>query len=170
MAELLLELFSEEIPAGLQQRGADDLMRAVCEGLEEAGLSFGKAQAFGGTRRLTLVVEDIPPVSPDITKERKGPRVGAPDKAIEGFLRAAGLESLDQCATRSDKKGDYYVAVSKKAGRPAEQILAQLIPQIIHAFSWPKSMRWGSGALRWVRPLHSFLCVLGGAVVSFTVV
>ncbi len=169
MSELLLELFSEEIPARMQARAAQDLERLVTERLTAAGLKLSDTQAYATPRRLTLVVGNIPQKSPDIKEERKGPRVGAPDKAIQGFLRGAGAASLDECEIREDKKGEYYVAVIEKPGRPASDLIAEIIPDVIRKFPWPKSMRWGAGKLRWVRPLQSILCVLDGKVVPFDV-
>lgn len=169
MADLLLELFSEEIPARMQARAADDLQRLVTGGLQEAGLTFGAAQAESGPRRLVLHIEGLPARSADVREERKGPRVGAPEKAVEGFLRAAGLASLDDCETRDDGKGAYYVAVAAKPGQPASDIVARIVPEVIRKFPWPKSMRWGSSRLRWVRPLHSILCLLDGKVVPFEI-
>jgi glycyl-tRNA synthetase beta chain len=166
MAELLLELFSEEIPARMQARAADDLKRLVTAGLKDAGLTFDTAQAHVTPRRLVLAVDGLPMAQPDVSEERKGPRVGAPDKAIEGFLKAAGLGSLDQCETRSDpKKGDFYVVVIEKKGAPTADVLPALIENAMTQLPWPKSMRWGANANRWVRPLHSILCLLDGTVV-----
>ena len=170
MADLLLELFSEEIPSGMQARAAQDLARLVGDGLKAAGLESGNTKTFFGARRLTLVIEGLAEKSADVSEERKGPRVGSPDKAIEGFLRGAGLESIDQAEVVSDeKKGDFYVARIEKPGRQTSDILGDLIPAVIRQFPWPKSQCWGSGSLRWVRPLHSIICVLGGKVVPFEV-
>lgn len=170
MPDLLLELFSEEIPAGMQARAGEDLQRLVCDGLKEAGLDFQAAKNFAGPRRLSLVIEGLPDKSADVSEERKGPRVGSPDKAIEGFLRGAGLESIDQAAVVSDsKKGDFYVAKIEKPGRATADILGDVVPAVIRDFPWPKSQRWGAGRLRWVRPLHSILCLLGGKTVPFEV-
>jgi glycyl-tRNA synthetase beta chain len=169
MPDLLLELFSEEIPARMQARGAKDLQRMIGEGLSAAGLTFAGSEAESGPRRLVLHVTGLAACSADIREERKGPRAGAPDKAIEGFLRSAGLASIDDCETRDDGKGPYYVAVIEKPGRPAADIVAELVPEVIRKFPWPKSMRWGASRLRWVRPLHSILCVLDGEVVPFAV-
>lgn len=163
MAELLLELFSEEIPARMQGRAAEDLKRLVTGGLKEAGLTFTKVEAFVTPRRLALVVDGLPTAQPDVREERKGPRVGAPDKAIEGFLKANGLDSLDACETRSDpKKGDYYVAVIEIPGRPLADLFNEILYRTIWNFPWPKSMRWGSFGLRWVRPLSNILIVFDG--------
>jgi glycyl-tRNA synthetase beta chain len=169
MAELLLELFSEEIPARMQPHAADDLARLLGDGLKGAGLSFDSVRSFATPRRLTVVVDDLPARSPDVSEEKKGPRVGAPDAAVQGFLKSAGLKSLDQAETRSDKKGNFYVALIQRAGRPTADVIAEIVPEIVRNIPWPKSMRWGSGRLRWVRPLHAILCVFGGKVVPFEI-
>jgi glycyl-tRNA synthetase beta chain len=169
MSELLLELFSEEIPARMQVKAADDLARLVTAGLSDAGLGFGAADSHSGPRRLVLVLQDVAACSPGVREERKGPRVGAPEKAIEGFLRSAGLDSLDRCEKRQDAKGEYYVAVVEKAGETASEIIARVVPEVVQKFPWPKSQRWGSGRLRWVRPLHSVVCLLDGKVAPFEV-
>ena len=172
MPDLLLELFSEEIPARMQRKAAEDLKKRVTDGLVEAGLTYASAGAFSTPRRLTLAVEGLSVASPDTKEERKGPRVDAPEKAIEGFLRGASV-SKDQLDIRPDKKGDVYFAVIERAGRPASDIIAEIVPEVIRSFPWPKSMRWGAGSLRWVRPLHRILCVLsdeaGAEVVPFDV-
>ncbi|MEO0568865.1 MAG: glycine--tRNA ligase subunit beta [Pseudomonadota bacterium] len=159
MPELLIELFSEEIPARMQTRAASDLQTRVCDGLREAGLEFKAAQSFSTPRRLTLVIEDLASESPTSSEERKGPRVDAPEKAIEGFLRGAGL-TRDDLEVRDDKKGEVFFAKITKPGRAAEEIVAEVLPDVVRNFPWPKSMRWGQGSLRWVRPLHSILCLL----------
>jgi len=169
MAELLLELFSEEIPARMQPRAADDLARLLGDGLKQAGLSFDTVRSFATPRRLTVVVDGLPARSPDVSEEKKGPRVGAPDAAVQGFLKSAGLSSLDQAETHADKKGDFYVALIERPGRPTPDAVAEIVPEIVRAFPWPKSMRWGNGRLRWVRPLHSILCLFGGKVVPFAI-
>lgn len=170
MAELLLELFCEEIPARMQRRAADDLARLMGEGLTAAGLTFDSARSFVTPRRLTLVMQGLPLRSPDIEEERKGPRVGAPDKAVQGFLRATGLSSLEEAEIVTDaKRGDYYLARIRTPGRPTPAVIAELVPDIVRRFPWPKSMRWGSGRLRWVRPLHAILCLFDGEVVPFAV-
>lgn len=170
MSELLLELFSEEIPARMQRQAADDLGRLVCERLGKAGLECGECRTFCTPRRLTLVVDGLPERSPDISEERKGPRVGAPDKALEGFVRAAGLASIDDAEVVSDeKKGDYYLARIEKPGREAGDVVAEVVADVIRQFPWPKSQRWGMGRLRWVRPLHTIICQLDGGLVPIEV-
>ena len=169
MTELLLEFFSEEIPARMQTRAREDLARLLDDKLKAAGLDFDAIKTFATPRRITAVVEGLPKRSPDVSEERKGPRVGAPDKAIEGFLKSAGLGSVDEAETREDKKGSYYVALIEKPGRDTADVIAEIVPEIVKTFPWPKAMRWGAGKLRWVRPLHSILCVLGGKVVDFEV-
>ena len=159
MADLLIELFSEEIPAGLQAPAAQNLKKLLTNGMVEAGLTYSNASAFYTARRLTLVVEGLLDASPTVQEERKGPKVGAPEQAIDGFLRGAGL-SMDDLEVRDDKKGQVYFAKITKPGRPAAEIVAEVLEATIRNFPWPKSMRWGSGSLRWVRPLQSILCVL----------
>ena len=169
MSELLLELFSEEIPARMQKRAGEDLVRLVTDALKEAGVEGQNARAFATPRRLTLVIDGLPAQTPDVKEERKGPKVGAPQQAIDGFLRAAGLTSIDQATVQEDKKGAFYVAVTEKKGRDTAALIAEIVPAVIRAFPWPKSMRWGAGSLRWVRPLHSVLCILGGKTVAFEI-
>jgi len=159
MPDLLIELFSEEIPARMQPRAGEDLKRLVTDGLVAAGLTYAGAAAFTTPRRLALTVEGLPVMSPDTREERKGPKVGAPDKAIEGFLRGAGVRR-DQLEERDTPKGAVYFATIEHEGRPAAEIVAEVLDGAVRNFPWPKSMRWGSGSLRWVRPLHSILCVL----------
>ncbi|MDZ5698865.1 glycine--tRNA ligase subunit beta [Chelativorans sp. M5D2P16] len=167
MPDLLLELRSEEIPARMQRKAAGDLKKRVTDGLVEAGLTYEGCQEYWTPRRLTLDVRGVTARSRDVREERKGPRTDAPEKAIEGFLRGAGLSSIEEAEVRSDpKKGDFYVAVIEKKGRAAEEIIAEMMPAIIRDFPWPKSMRWGAasrnpGSLRWVRPLQSILCTFG---------
>ncbi len=160
MAELLLELFSEEIPAGLQVWAAKELETRINAGLKKAGLKTGASRVFSTPRRLTLIIDDVPEKTPDIREQRKGPRVGAPDKAIEGFLRGAGVASIGDCITQKDKKGEFYVAVIEKDGQHTSKLIATLVAEAIYKFPWPKSMRWGDGNLRWIRPLRSILCLL----------
>lgn len=160
--DLLIELFSEEIPARMQPRAREDLKRLVTDGLVEAGLTYVSAGAFSTPRRLVLAVEGLTPESKPVREERKGPRTDAPQQAIEGFLRATGL-TLDQLERRPEKKGEAYFAVIERPGRGAPKIVAEVLDAAIRNFPWPKSMRWGSGSLRWVRPLHSILCILSDA-------
>ncbi|MAI91462.1 glycine--tRNA ligase subunit beta [Ponticaulis sp.] len=168
MPQLLLELFCEEIPARMQAKAQSDLGAALTKALGDAGLGFGNVETLSGPRRLTVIIDDVAEKSEDVREERKGPKVGAPEKAVEGFMRGAGLASIDQAEVRSDpKKGDFYVAIIETPGRAATDIIAEAIPAIIKGFHWPKSMRWGTGDLRWVRPLQRIVCTLGGAVVPF---
>ena len=170
MPELLIELLCEEIPARMQLRAADDLKRLVSEHLKAAGLEFGQAQAYATPRRLALAIEDVAKTSPAVSEERKGPRVGSPEKAVQGFLRGAGLEHIEQAEVINDaKRGDYYVARIEKPGRPAPVIIAEAIPDVCQKFPWPKSMRWGDSDFAWVRPLHSIICLFGGEVIDFDV-
>ncbi|MEL6683928.1 MAG: glycine--tRNA ligase subunit beta [Pseudomonadota bacterium] len=159
MPDLLIELFSEEIPARMQTRAADDLRKLVTDGLVEAGLTYVGAAAFSTPRRLTLSIDGLTAESQAVREERKGPKVGAPDKAIEGFLRGAGVARED-LELRDDKKGQVYFAVIEKPGRMAPDIIAEVLEKTIRNFPWPKSMRWGDGPLKWVRPLHAILCIL----------
>ena len=159
MPDLLIELFSEEIPARMQARAREELQKRVTDGLVEAGLTYGSAQAFSTPRRLVLGVEGLTENSPTTREERKGPRVDAPEKALQGFLRATGL-SREQLGVRDEKKGQVYFAEIVKEGRPAAEIVGEVLEDTIRNFPWPKSMRWGAGSLRWVRPLHAILCIL----------
>ncbi|MEZ5714288.1 MAG: glycine--tRNA ligase subunit beta [Paracoccaceae bacterium] len=161
MPDLLIELFSEEIPARMQARAAEDLKARVTDGLVEAGLTYAAAQGFSTPRRLVLAVEGLLAASPTLREERKGPRADAPEKAIEGFLRGAGL-TRDQLETRDTPKGAIFFAMIERPGRPATEIVAEVLEATIRNFPWPKSMRWGAGSLRWVRPLQSILCILSG--------
>ncbi|MCP5366592.1 MAG: glycine--tRNA ligase subunit beta [Hyphomicrobiales bacterium] len=166
MAELLLELLSEEIPARMQARAAADLQRLVCDGLKEAGLEFARADAFATPRRLALVVDGLPAATPDISEERRGPRADAPEKAIEGFLRGSGI-TRDQAVERETPKGTFLFAVIEKKGQATRQVLAQVLPKAMAALPWPKSMRWADRPGRWVRPLHRIVALFDGAVVGF---
>ncbi|HUE45393.1 MAG TPA: glycine--tRNA ligase subunit beta [Aestuariivirgaceae bacterium] len=168
MPELLLELFSEEIPTRMQARAAADLKALVTNGLVDAGLTYEGAQSHAGPRRLVLSVEGLAGVTAETTEERKGPRVDAPAQAIEGFLRSAGVGRED-CAEVEDRKGRFLVARITKPGRETPDIVADLVPDVIRKFPWPKSMRWGTGTLRWVRPLHSIVCTFDGETVPFTI-
>jgi glycyl-tRNA synthetase beta chain len=166
MPDLLLEFFSEEIPARMQARAGEDLRKLVTDRLVEAGLSYEGAKAFATPRRLTLAVAGIPVRQPDVREERKGPRVGANEKAVAGFLKAAGLTSIEQAKVQPDPKGDFYVALIEKPGRAAIEVLAEILPNVAKAFPWPKSMRWGEGsakpaAFNWVRPLHAVVAMFG---------
>ncbi len=171
MPDLLIELFSEEIPARMQARAREDLKKLVTDGLVEAGLTYGGAAAFSTPRRLTLAIEGLTAESAAVREERKGPSAAAPEAAIEGFLRSTGL-TRDQLELRDDKKGQTFFAVITKPGRKAPAIIAEVLEATIRTFPWPKSMRWGNGSLRWVRPLHSILCILsdeaGAEVVPLT--
>ncbi|MEN8840799.1 MAG: glycine--tRNA ligase subunit beta [Octadecabacter sp.] len=172
MPDMLIELFSEEIPARMQAKAAADLQKLVTDGLVEAGLTYAGAGAFSTPRRLALSVEGLSAESPDTREERKGPKVGAPDGAIDGFCRGAGV-SRDSLEARDTGKGEVYFAVIEKKGRAASEIIAEVLENAIRNFPWPKSMRWGSGALKWVRPLHSIVCILsdeaGAEVVPMSV-
>jgi glycyl-tRNA synthetase beta chain len=167
MPDLLLELLSEEIPARMQADAAAHLKKAVTDALVAKGCLYEGARVVVTPRRLALSVHGLPVASPDVREERKGPRVGAPDAAIQGFLKAAGLASICEATIQSDpKKGDSYIAVIEKPGRPVPEVIAEIVPEIVRAFPWPKSMRWGaasvsSSSLRWVRPLQSILCTFG---------
>ena len=166
MPDLLLELFSEEIPARMQAKAADDLRRMVTDKLVAEGLVYEGAKAFATPRRLALTVHGIPARQSDLKTERRGPKIGAPDAAVQGFLKATGLKSLDEATVQRDPKGDFYVALIEKPGRATLDVLAEILPVIIRTFPWPKSMRWGersarSGALSWVRPLHSIIATFG---------
>ncbi len=164
MAELLLELLSEEIPARMQTRAAEDLKRLVCDGLKAAGLEFGSALAFATPRRLALVVDGIPERREDVSEERRGPRVGAPDNAIQGFLKAAGLSSLAEAEKRDTGKGEFWFAVIMKKGGLTAEVLPAIIDAAMKGLPWPKSMRWGGGRETWVRPLHSVIALFEGKV------
>jgi len=172
MPDLLLELFSEEIPARMQARACKDLQSLITNGLVEAGITYESAAAFATPRRLCLTVTGVLASAPARREERKGPRADAPAKAIDGFLRATGL-ARDQLELRDDKKGQTFFAVIEKPGRTASDVIAEVLERTVRTFPWPKSMRWGAGSLRWVRPLHSILCILhdeaGAEVVPLTI-
>jgi glycyl-tRNA synthetase beta chain len=170
MPQFLLELFSEEIPARMQKRGADDLKKLLMDALTKAGFMPTGIETFSAPRRLTAVVEGLPERTADVSEERKGPKVGAPEQALAGFLRGAGLTDITQARVVEDaKKGDHYVADIVKAGMATPDAIASIIPDIIRNFPWPKSMRWGEGTLRWVRPLHRIVAVFDGEIVPFDV-
>ena len=160
MADLLIELFSEEIPARMQAKAATDLQKLVTDGLVEAGLTYAGAAAFSTPRRLALSLDGLTTESQPVREERKGPSTSAPDQALDGFLRSTGL-TKDQLEIRDVKKGQVYFAVVEKPGRMAADIIAEVLEKTIRNFPWPKSMRWGEGTLKWVRPLHSIICILG---------
>lgn len=165
MSDLLIELFSEEIPARMQKKAASDFKKLLTDRLVDAGLTYEAAREYSTPRRLALDIRGLAAKSRDVVEERKGPSVKAPQAAIMGFLRSAGLEDVSQAQIVNDaKKGDFYVAKTKKLGRQAQEIIAEIMPDIIRNFPWPKSMRWGNGSLRWVRPLHSILCLFGPEV------
>lgn len=164
MADLLLELLTEEIPARMQVRAAEDLCRLAVEKLGTVGLKFSAAKTFVTPRRLTLVVDGLPAKQPDVSEERRGPRVGAPANAIEGFLKSTGLPSVDQCEQRDTGKGIFFFAKINQAGRPTEQVLPELIRALVLDFPWPKSMRFPAANFRWVRPLTSVLCLFDGKI------
>ncbi len=166
MADLLLEILSEEIPARMQAPALAELERRVLDGLRAAGLDHGPAEAWVTPRRLALHVAGLPEAQPDTREERRGPRADAPERAIQGFLRGLAL-SLDDCETRETEKGSFLFAVIERRGRPTAELLAELLAEVLAAFPWPKSMRWGAGETRWVRPLHSILCLFAGGVVDF---
>ena len=172
MPDLLIELFSEEIPARMQARAADDLRKLVTDGLVEAGLTYAGAAAFATPRRLTLAIDGLTGESRAVREDRKGPKVGAPDAAIDGFLRGAGI-AREALEIRDDKKGQTYFAVIEKPGRKAADIIAEVLDATVRNFPWPKSMRWGTGSLKWVRPLQSIICLLsdeaGAEVVPLTI-
>jgi glycyl-tRNA synthetase beta chain len=162
--QLLLELFSEEIPARMQANAARDIERLFLDKLKDAGLEHGAVHAFAGSRRLTLTVGALPAAQKDRVEERKGPRANAPEQALEGFLRSTGL-TRDQLTERD---GVFYAEIARK-GRPTAEIIAESVEAVIRGFPWPKSMTWGAGSLRWVRPLKRILCLFDGAVVPFSV-
>ncbi len=167
MPDFLLELFSEEIPARMQAQAADDLKRLVTGALADRGLGYDGAASFATPRRLALHIADLPERQPDMREEKKGPRVGAPEAAVQGFLKSAGLNSLSEARIEKDpKKGEFYVALVERPGRPTAAVLAEILPPILKTFPWPKSMRWGADSakpetLRWVRPLHKILATFG---------
>ncbi|HIP79853.1 MAG TPA: glycine--tRNA ligase subunit beta, partial [Kiloniellaceae bacterium] len=159
MAELLVELFSEEIPARMQARAGEDLKRLVTDGLKAANLTFESAAAYATPRRLALVVVGLPAQQPDLSEEKKGPKVGAPEQAVQGFLKANGFASLDDAEVRETAKGSFYFAVRQVAGRPSDAVLPEVLSKAFADLPWPKSMRWAEDSQRWVRPLHHILAV-----------
>ncbi|MES1158492.1 MAG: glycine--tRNA ligase subunit beta [Terricaulis silvestris] len=169
MPQLLLELFSEEIPARMQKRAEEDLARLVTEKLRAHGLAPAAVRSFSAPRHLGLVIDGLEARAADVREERKGPRVGAPEQAIQGFLKSAGLARIEDAEIVDDKKGDFYVARIERAGRATPEILRDIVPEVIRAFPWPKSMRSGSSDLQWVRPLHNVLCLFDGAAVKIVI-
>ena len=167
MPDLLFEVFSEEIPARMQAQAAEDLRKLVTQALVDRGLTYEGAASFATPRRLALHIAGLPVQQPDVREEKKGPRVGAPDAAVQGFLKSAGLTSLDQATIESDpKKGEFYVAIVEKKGGATIDVLAEVLPSVLKNFPWPKSMRWGVSSskpesLRWVRPMHSIVATFG---------
>ena len=168
MSEFLLEIFSEEIPARMQEKASKDLVKLVTEKLTEAALEHSSVSSYVTARRLTLHIANLSTEQPDISEERRGPRFDAPDQAIEGFLRGCGV-TRDDLFERADKKGTFLYARIEQKGRSAADVISDFLPGVIKNFPWPKSQRWGTGSLRWVRPLHSILCIHGGKVVNFEV-
>ena len=166
--QLLLELFCEEIPARMQKRAADDLKALITDGLGEASLSFEEAHGYVTPRRLAIVVDGIPDAQPDVSEERRGPRVDAPEKAVQGFLKGNGV-TLEECEKRDTGKGEFWFAIIDRKGRPTADVLQTLLPEVIHKLAWQKSMRWGEGSFRWVRPLQRVMCVLDGELLSLEV-
>ena len=165
MAELLFEIFCEEIPARMQKRAGEDLRKLLTEKLGKSGLTLSDTHHWAGPRRLGFKA-DIPVKSPDVSDERKGPRVGAPEQALGGFMKAAGLTDISQAEIREDKKGAFYVAKIEKPGRPSEDIISEIIPDVMNNFPWPKSIKSGTSSFRWVRPLQSLICLLGGKTIA----
>ena len=169
MSELLIELFSEEIPARMQKRAEEDLLKLLREKLEARGLSFKDARTFSAPRRLGVSIADLPAKAADVNEEKKGPRVGAPEQALQGFLKSAGLSSIEQAQVVEDKKGAFYVARIERAGEATPAIVQAVLPEIIRQFPWPKSMRSGVSDLQWVRPLHNICCTFDGREVKIAV-
>lgn len=170
MAQFLFEIFSEEIPARMQKRAMEDLAKMVIDALAKNGINVENPKSWVAPRRIGLCIENLPSQTPEVREEKKGPKVGAPQPAIDGFIRAAGINSIDEARIETDpKKGDFYVVDIVKPGSKTTDILANALPQIIQSFPWPKSMRWGTGNLRWVRPIHSIIALFDGAVVGFEI-
>jgi glycyl-tRNA synthetase beta chain len=165
MSQLLFELFSEEIPARMQRRAADDLKRLAADALKAASLSFGEMHCYATPRRLALVIDDLPEAQPDVKEEKRGPRTDAPQQAIDGFLRANGL-SIEACEKRQVGKGEFWFAVIERTGRATGEILAQILPELLHKLPWQKSMRWGENSFRWVRPLQRVMCIYDGELLA----
>lgn len=168
-AELLFELFSEEIPARLQARAAEDLKRLATAGLSAAGLAYAGVETFVTPRRLTLVVQGLARGQADTTEERKGPRAGAPAASVAGFLKAAGLARIEDAPVRETPKGAFHFALIRRSGRPAAEVLPGILERVVAEFPWPKSMRWADGRLAWVRPLRQVLALFDGRVLALAV-
>ncbi|MGO1121276.1 glycine--tRNA ligase subunit beta [Rhodovibrionaceae bacterium A322] len=162
MSELFFELLSEEIPARMQTRARDELQRLVLKGLKEAGLEHGESQAYVTPRRLVLSVTGLPAKQPDVSEEKKGPKVGAPEQALAGFMKANGLQTIEEAEVRETPKGNFYFAVREIAGRPTADVLVEVLQAALTALAWPKSMRWGQHRVRWVRPMHSIIALFDG--------
>ncbi len=167
--ELLLELLSEEIPARMQRRAIEDMTELLRRKLAAAEIPPAKLRGYVTPRRLVVIAEGVPPTQPDRTEERRGPRVGAPQPAIDGFLRSAGLASIEDCELRDTGRGEFYFAIIRRSGQPSAAVLLELIKEAISELPWPKSMRWPGAALRWVRPLSSIICLYDGEVLPLAI-
>ena len=166
MAELLLELLTEEIPARMQGVAAEELRRLTEIAFKEAHLSFTKVTSFVTPRRLTLLAEGLPLEQPGSVEEKRGPRVGAPQNAVDGFLKSSGLTSLEQCEKRATDKGEFYFAIIKRPGQATKDMLPPLLLEMIRSLPWPKSMRFPAAPFRWVRPLQRVVCLLDGRILK----
>ena len=162
MAELLLEILGEEIPSRMQSKACEDLKQSICRGLEDCSLEFNRVEAYVTPRRLTVIVDGMLETQPDVREERRGPRVDAPKRAIDGFLGSIGLQTVEECEQRETEKGTFLFAILEQEGLPTIDILPKLITASIERISWPKSMRWGENSFRWVRPIHSLLVLFDG--------
>ncbi len=166
MTELLFEVCSEEIPARMQAKAADDLLSLVIAELKKSELEYSLAKAYVTPRRITLHIDGLPVAQKDVVEEKRGPRVGAPEQALQGFLSSCGFKSIDEAEVRETPKGEFYFANIKKEGRPTKVLLNEIITSSLNSLGWPKSMRWGTNPTRWVRPLTSILCLFGGEVIA----
>lgn len=170
MSELLLEIFSEEIPARMQKRAMEDLTKLISDGLAKSGVNIETKESWVAPRRLGLAFTGLPIATPDVKEEKKGPKTSAPQAAIDGFVKAAGINNISEARiVQDDKKGDFYIVDIVKNGVKTTDLISELVPQVVRNFPWPKSMRWGEGTLRWVRPLHSIICLFDGQVVDFEI-
>ncbi len=167
--ELLLELLSEEIPARMQRRAIEDLTGLLRDKLSAAEIPAADIHGYVTPRRLVVVAAGIPATQPERSEERRGPRVGAPQAAVDGFLRAAGLASVEECEIRDTGRGEFYFAVIRRSGRPSAEVLPELVKAAITELPWPKSMRWPGVALRWVRPLTSVICLFDDEIVPLAI-